>query len=395
MNDATTDPYAARLHESRVLLLAGAAYIAIVFAVEWVISDATLDASGAAIYTFLSLALAARYIPWRKLPFDAPVGRVLPWTALGLGLVVAIAVVLRGHAALFFYLTAAEGGLTFLNRGGRVLWVVVISAVAFAVHLFFHGWPSAGTLTLQSIPVYLLLTVAADLLLRQESQRKRVERLLVELRQAHRRLEDYTAQAEALAVSEERTRLAREIHDTVGHTLTALDIQLELLRRLPAAHAEARQAALDRASSLIKDGLADTRRAVKALRPGALDTFSLPEAIAGLLANFRDTTHAEVVWQIQGEVVPLQPSLGVALYRAAQEALTNITRYAAASQVRVTLSFAREAVTLTVEDDGRGGEAKPDFGLQGLRERAEALNGEFRAGPGSDRGFRVEMTLPK
>ncbi|MBI4321472.1 MAG: sensor histidine kinase [Chloroflexi bacterium] len=395
MNATERDLDIARRHEARLLLLAGAAYVAIVAVAEWATLETPLDPLGSGVYTFLSIALAARYIPWSKLPFDSPVRHVLPWAVLGLGLVVAIAVVLQGHATLFFYLAAAEGGLTFLRRRDRLLWVVAISAVAFLVHLFFHGWPAAGTQALEIVPAFLLLVIAADLLLRQESQRTRVERLLAELREAHLRLTDYTAQAEALAIAEERTRLAREIHDTVGHTLTALDVQVQLVRRLPADHAEARREALERAGSLIEEGLADSRRAVKALRPGALDTFSLPEAIASLLANFRVTTGIDAIWQVQGEAVSLPPSLGVPLYRAAQEALTNVTRYAAASQVRVTLSFAPEEVALTVEDDGRGGEANPGFGLRGMRERAEALGGEFSAGPGPERGFRVEMKLPR
>ncbi len=188
---------------------------------------------------------------------------------------------------------------------------------------------------------------------REREARAEVERLADELSEANRKLREYAAQAEELAVTRERARLAHEIHDTVGHTLTALDVQLELLARLPSGQTEQRRQAARQASALVKDGLADVRRAVQALRPAALETFSLPDAIAALVADFEQTVHIPTACQVEGQVTPLPPRLALPLYRAAQEALTNIQRHApAARQVTVQLCYGAEAVVLWVENDG-------------------------------------------
>ncbi|HBY92863.1 MAG TPA: hypothetical protein DEP84_02695 [Chloroflexi bacterium] len=262
-----------------------------------------------------------------------------------------------------------------------------------------HQWPAALLTVLEDAPWYALslLTIAVA----KSIYDGREQTSKGELAEADRDIQEHIAQAEALAVAQERARLAREIHDTLGHTLTVLDVQLELIVQLSAGCSEDCERVARRARALVKDGLSEVRRAVKALRPGALEALSLPEAIASLAADFQERTQIDVIWRVEGEVVPLPSRLAVPLYRAAQEALTNVSCHAAASQVVVTLGFEHEAIHLTVEDNGQAGEdSKQDgeaalgFGLRGLRERAEALGGEFQAGPAPAGGFRVEMKLP-
>jgi signal transduction histidine kinase len=181
---------------------------------------------------------------------------------------------------------------------------------------------------------------------REQQARAEAQQLAARLESANRQLR---AQSEELAITHERARLAHEIHDTVGHTLTALDVQLELLARLPPGQSGQRRKVAEQARALVKEGLADVRRAVQALRPAALETFSLPEAIAALVADFDEATQIHTAWQIEGEIVPLPPRLAIPLYRAAQEALTNIRRHApSAGQVTVQLCYGPEAVMMTV-----------------------------------------------
>jgi signal transduction histidine kinase len=144
---------------------------------------------------------------------------------------------------------------------------------------------------------------------------------------------------------------------------------------------------------------------VQALRPAALETLSLPEAVASLVTGFEQAALVQVAWEIAGEVRPLPPRLALPLYRAAQEALTNVRRHAPeAQQVRVQLCYEPETVALSVENDGiplapsaptpLGGGEGSGYGLRGLRERAELLGGEFSAGPVGTGRFRVELRLP-
>lgn len=266
------------------------------------------------------------------------------------------------------------------------------------------GWEAAllaGGGYLTAIIFVILITQTA---VRAREARAKAEAMAVELAEANRQLQNYVVQAEELAITRERARLAHEIHDSVGHTLTALDVQLELLVRLPYDQRDRRQQIAKQAQALVKAGLTDVRRAVRALRPAALDIFSLPEAVTALVDEFGQRTDICTAQQVSGEVVPLPPLLAIPLYRAAQEALTNIRRHApSAQQVTVFLEYNSETVSLMVENDGvpqtpefseDPGGLKGGYGLQGLRERAQSLGGTFSAGPSKAGNFRLDIHLP-
>lgn len=362
-------------------------------------------------YALLSLVLAGWYavvIP-RTGQVVARHGEVwvLPGFCLGAGLIFVIALFLRGQAKLYFYLLAFDGYGALLYFTGKSRWAVVgvvgVMALAWLSYAMFLGSVAGASALLGDLPWYGLIVALTEFTMRQWQQRERVEAMAAELAEAHRRLQDYATQAEALAVAQERARLAHEIHDSVGHTLTALDVQLELLVRLPPDRTEQRQQAAEQARALVKEGLTDVRRAVQALRPAALETFSLPEAIAGLVAEFERTTQIRTTWQVEGEIAPLPARVALPLYRTAQEALTNVQRHApAAQQVRLVLDYGPEVVGLCAENDGvrptspaNGTEMSSGYGLQGLRERAEALGGTFSARLDEAGSFRVEMRLPR
>jgi signal transduction histidine kinase len=194
------------------------------------------------------------------------------------------------------------------------------------------------------------------------------------------------------AATMERERLAREIHDILAHTLSALAVQLEAARVL----ADQRPGdpgiagAIDRAHDLARSGLEETRRAVGALRgegaPG-------PDRLRQLVDEFEHDSRVPCRLEI-GELPPLPPDLWVAIYRTAQEALTNVRKHAEADEVGVTLRHGG-VVELTVEDRGRikASMASGGYGLTGLRERAALLGGGLEAGPTGD-GFRVRLWLP-
>jgi signal transduction histidine kinase len=366
-------------------------------------------------FVLLSLVLVALYavaMPWA---IQMMRRHGLTFLVLMFGLVAAmvfaLALLLRGRAELYFYLLIFDGYAGFVYYTGQRRWgitfVLSLMTLTGLSHFLVAGWPAAGRALLGDLPWFGLTATLSELMIRQWEHRERAEALTTELEQAHQQLQDYATQAEALAVAQERARLAHEIHDSVGHTLTALDVQMELLARLPAGQAEQRQRIVGQVRVLAKQGLADVRRAVQALRPTALETFSLSEAITALVISFEQTTQIPIVWQVEGEVMPLPPRLTIPLYRAAQEALTNVQHHAsAAQQVTLQLRYAPEEVALLVENDGVAAppQSPPQtgkrptkqngYGLRGLRERAQALGGEFHAGPGESGGFRVEMRLP-
>jgi signal transduction histidine kinase len=247
---------------------------------------------------------------------------------------------------------------------------------------------------------------------REEAQlaQARAEDLLAQLRASQ------AAQAEAAALTE-RARLAREIHDVLAHALSGLVLSLDTMELLgrkggsePAVLAQLMEQ-VARGQRIARDGLADTRRAISALRGDELPG-------AGLLPRLVQDTNAATGIRarltVAGDSRPLPPEVGLALYRTAQEALTNTAKYAGhGARTELRLSYRPDGVELLVENtpagDGRApgspaaaGSAAEEaaagltfggYGLTGMRERAELLGGTLTAGPAGG-GFGVRLQLP-
>jgi signal transduction histidine kinase len=240
--------------------------------------------------------------------------------------------------------------------------------------------------------VFVLLFSAATL--RESRARRESERLGADLAAANERLAELARNAEELATSRERNRLAREIHDSVGHSLTVAHVQLEaaaaLLERDPR---EARQP-LEQAAASVRHGLAELRRSVAALRAAPL-AGGLEAALHDLCAEAAAGGPAAEL-RVLGAPRPLAAASALALYRVAQEGLTNARKHAAASRVEVALDYRAGEVALTVADDGRGPlpDARGGFGLLGLAERLAPLGGVVAAGARPAGGFELRAQVP-
>jgi signal transduction histidine kinase len=222
-----------------------------------------------------------------------------------------------------------------------------------------------------------------------------------ELETAHLQLQEYATQVEELAVTRERNRIAREIHDTLGHSLTLLAVQLETAMRLEERGDLSLQHELLEARRVAKECLAEVRRSVAALRPAEITTGAFDVALERLVAEYAAVnTEVEISLDLEEATHELSPLLRATLYRCVQEALTNIRKHAYASKVLVRLRTEEQQVELTVLDNGQGRTPQadmspPGFGLLGMRERVELLGGSVEAGAEPGRGWRVEVVLPR
>jgi PAS domain S-box-containing protein len=220
------------------------------------------------------------------------------------------------------------------------------------------------------------------------------------LRQSQAELRELSAQV-LQAREDEKTRIARELHDELGQQLTALKMDLEWARgRLPADAAEVSDK-LARMNSTLDRTVTATRRISADLRPLMLDDLGLAEAAEWLAKDFeqRSGIVCELALEDPDALSSLEDATGTALYRMLQESLTNVARHAKATHVEVALGVAGGEVTLTIEDDGRGitdGDRRKtgSFGLKGLRERAHYLGGTVEIGPAKDVGTRVAVRVP-
>jgi signal transduction histidine kinase len=232
-----------------------------------------------------------------------------------------------------------------------------------------------------------VLGVTGGLLRRNRLSREATEMLLAQLEDAR----DDQARA---AATEERTRIARELHDILAHSLSGLSIQLELVRKLAGnaqAPAELRHA-IDGAAGLAKQGLVEARHAVTALRrDDRLGVDQLPE----LVEHFRRDFGLVVEYSVEGTPRPVTPDLGLALYRVTGEALTNVARHAVGASSSVHLSYEDAWVRLAVTDSGGHSGALATegsgWGLAGVQERIKRLGGQLVAGP-SGPGWSVAVS---
>jgi two-component system NarL family sensor kinase len=185
----------------------------------------------------------------------------------------------------------------------------------------------------------------------------------------------------ARARSEERTRLAREIHDTMAQDLTALALQIETALRSVGRDPDRVRERLEKALTTARTSLGEVRRSVTSLRATALAGKPLPQAIASFVREFTSETGIRVTLDID-DVCELPPGAETELYRIAQQALTNVRQHAQAREAHVTLRCGRRSIALTIADDGIGFDlrkaARDRHGIRGMRERARLAGGTLR-----------------
>lgn len=275
-----------------------------------------------------------------------------------------------------------------------MVYIALIAACILPIGLRHATWKSAlinvGTVS----GAVFFVAVFAQMRLNEQQARERVEQLMVELEQANRRLAAYATQAEELAMTQERNRLAREIHDNLGHTLTIVNVQIEAAKVVMDSEPKRALDALNKAQELTRKGLTQVRDSVASLRVSPISNRPLSEAIAPLIQEIQNTGIV-TEFKVIGEPKTLENKVALALYRAAQEGLTNVCKHARASRVDIMLEFKPSQVRLEVKDNGMGSrETTRGFGLLGIRERMQLLGGELEIRTGVGKGFWLIASVP-
>lgn len=276
------------------------------------------------------------------------------------------------------------------------LWIVLFAATN-TVHCSTAGPDKSVLISVPYTMGYIFMGMFAYSLARVETAQRHSETLLEELQATYQQLQAYAARVEELAVSQERNRLAREMHDALGHRLTVAAVQLEGAERLIPADPARAGRMVHTVHEEVVDTLAELRRAVATLRTPLDENLSLPAALTRLVTGFGEATGIKTHLMLP-EALPLVPdSQRMALYRVAQEALTNIKRHSQARQAWLELSLDKDGLALLVKDNGRGfnvDTVQTGFGLLGLRERAEFLNGAVHILSHPGQGTQICFHLP-
>jgi two-component system sensor histidine kinase UhpB len=210
------------------------------------------------------------------------------------------------------------------------------------------------------------------------------------------RLEHERRESARLALrvlEDERSRIARELHDEVGQTLTGVMLQVEgLAAKIPADLREQ----LDELRETARSGTEEVRRIARQLRPEALEDLGLQSALAALSNAFGDQAGIAVARRLNSSP-PLSEDQELVVYRVAQEALTNVARHASATRVELRLEHERERAVLSVRDDGRGlapGTLPSSGGIRGMRERAMLIGAQLEIDSGHGRGTEIKLSIP-
>ena len=381
------------------------------------------------------LALTASLLVGTALPFSrhdiflrVSLGALLLLPALGQGLALL-------HSVRAFQKMAIE--LTFLLAVPVVLiawrssfrWVVGLTVLVSAIDACLLAIsPIAGEelelmihLVIDRTVVLLIVGYVVSRLVREQRRQHGL------LERANRQLGYHAASLEHLTVSRERNRMARELHDTLAHTLSAIAVQLEATNSAwksvgvssgtaPVAGADSPTFSgtegqalgvpsaniatmLQQAHQLARSGLVDVRRALRELRASPIDDLGLVLAIRALAEQLEERTGAVVGLELPAASLDLPKDTEQGIYRIVQEALLNVERHAGAKRVRLELSVRSESITVAVDDDGCGfdGHQVPEgkYGLVGLQERGALLGGRLSidSSPGAGTSIRLELAL--
>ena len=255
------------------------------------------------------------------------------------------------------------------------------NGIAFSAYLdYYNPLTKSGFTGLESLMVcsnFLLFVLFMILLFTsQKDENARIRKLNEQLNQANDQLRDYAANMERMTEMRERNRLAREIHDTLGHTLTGIIMGADAGLALFDVAPEESKKRIQVLAQSARDGLTDVRRSIKALRPDALERFTLEQALEGLVENFRLTTSAQVDYCQEAGELKLDLDEEDTLYRVVQEGLTNAVRHGKAGRIEIRITRAGNAVTVSIRDNGTGcTNPEEGFGLRHMRERLEMLGG--------------------
>ncbi|MEM1252458.1 MAG: sensor histidine kinase [Cyanobacteria bacterium P01_H01_bin.21] len=216
------------------------------------------------------------------------------------------------------------------------------------------------------------------------------------LKTANEELKRSATQVKQLATAQERSRIAREIHDSLGHSLTALNIQLEGAIKLSRRDPQKAQTLLTEAKRLGSVALQDVRQSVATLREDTPSKESFYDKINALVETLQTSTGITPNINIQ-LLTPLPEATNMTLYRIAQEGITNIVKHAQATAVELGLVANKTGIRLLLRDNGRGfdlSQTSTGFGLQGMRERAQAIGGQLTLKTQPGKGCELQLTIP-
>ncbi|GAP06462.1 signal transduction histidine kinase [Anaerolinea thermolimosa] len=271
--------------------------------------------------------------------------------------------------------------------------------VAVSYTLVLRGYSGNWDSVLTNLPLFIAAQIFVLIFVRMavsEDQAKReIQQLAEHLTEANQQLRQYAAQVEELAIERERNRVAREIHDGIGHHLTALNMQIKAAQAVLPTDSQRCMELLQNAEKITQRALLDVRQSVAAIRENPSDTPSVLNQIPKIIKEAQ-TAGLITQFKLVGHPRNLPPEMNLTLLRVVQESISNTLKHAQATTYTFLIDFTNEhEILVKAWDDGIGSEdIRGGFGLVGMRERVNLLDGMFQIHSERGKGFEIEIRLP-
>ncbi len=300
-----------------------------------------------------------------------------------------------GYYVYLFFVTVSECTIAFPPTHSIPVAVMVLFAMPVTVGL--QSGEAVWTVIMDLAPAWMvsiLFVYAMSYVVRiQIIEREKLARTNLELEDTYRKLLEHMRRAEELSVEKERVRMSREIHDTLAHTLTAVVVQMEAVKKRMSVDPVQAAQDIDKALGVTREGLSELKRTIKALRPQMMEGRSFVDALDRLVAE-------QSLLKVDLEVNLIReraddPNSEVILFRLIQEAMTNAVRHGAAKNLWIRIGQEGDNLLLSVKDDGKGTAViRRGFGLTGIQERIEKAGGSVRFQSQIDKGFEIDVQIP-
>ncbi|MDI6860475.1 MAG: sensor histidine kinase [Caldisericia bacterium] len=296
---------------------------------------------------------------------------------------------------IFFVLSVFS--LMELSFQNGIIWILIFSIISFFVFsyqlgvyqgILFGLLYGAGSLFFGGFGYALSIVI--------ESKRKQ-EDLVNELSEANKKLKEYASKVEQLTLIEERNRLSREMHDSLGHHLVSASLLLEIVKRMIKENPDEAYKIIETIKKEISESLDELRNVVKTLRKPYEFDIPLEESIKNLINNFSKIENIKLDFEMDEDIKDLTFDYKITIFRVCQEALTNIEKHSHATEAKISLKKINNEIVLIIEDNGVGfpKNIKDDsFGLKGIKERAKILGGRVSFENREEGGAKIIFSLP-
>jgi signal transduction histidine kinase len=296
---------------------------------------------------------------------------------------------------LFFMLSVISMVKLLLING--IFWIIVFTLISFIIYSIQGGLYFGLIYSLiYGVGSFFFGGFGYALKISIESKEKS-EKLLQELKETNEKLKEYTKKVQELTILEERNRLSREMHDSIGHHLVKVSIELEILKKILFENPDEAKKLIEVIKNEISKSLDDLRNVVKTLRKPVELELTINESLKNLINSFTSIKNIKANLEIGENILDLKEDYKLTILRVCQEALTNIEKHYNATEIWVKLKKEDNNLILTVEDNGVGfpNEIKEgSFGLIGIKERANIFNGRFLYENRKEGGARIAFSLP-